>query len=144
MAIKDQTMTIMKFTDARAHLSELFNRVAKQETRILVEKNGVPVGAIISPRDLERFEEMEREKREKVLAAINDFGNAFRDVPNDEFEREIASAIEESRVELRAEKALAALGGVFKSAEDSNRAYAKALAVAKRQLHVEPERANRE
>ena len=88
----------------------------------------MPVGAIISPRDLEQFEEMEREKREKALAAFNDFGNAFRDVPDDELKREIASAIEESRVQLRAEQALAALGGVFKSAEDYNRAYADALA----------------
>ena len=144
MAIKDQTTTTMKFTDARAHLSEIFNRVAKQETRILVEKNGVPVGAIISPRDLEKFEAMEREKREKALAAFNDFGNAFRDVPDDELEREIASAIEESRVKLRAEKALAALDGVFTSAEDYNRAYAKALAKAREEYRAETERANRE
>ena len=104
MAIKDQTTTTMKFTDARAHLSELFNRVAKQETRILVEKNGVPVGAIISPRDLTRFEEMEREKREKVLAAFNNFGEAFKDVPDEEFERELANAQSEARAKLRAER----------------------------------------
>ena len=104
MATKEQTTITMKFTDARAHLSELFNRVAKQEIRILVEKNGVPVGAIISPRDLEQFEAMEREKREKALAAFNDFGEAFKDVSDDEFERELANAQAEARAKLQAER----------------------------------------
>ena len=63
-----------------------------------------PVGAIISPRDLARFEEMEREKRKKVLAAFNDFGEAFKDVPDEEFERELANAQSEARAKLRAER----------------------------------------
>ncbi len=104
MATIDQTTTTMKFTDARAHLSELFNRVAKQEIRILVEKNGVHVGAIISPRDLARFEEIAREKREKMLAAINDFGEAFKDVSDEEFERELANAQSAARAKLQVKR----------------------------------------
>jgi prevent-host-death family protein len=152
LAIKDrQTTTMptttMKFTDARAHLSQIFNQVAKEETRVLVEKNGVPVGAFISARDLDRlrrFEQQEAKDRAALIESLTAYANAFKDVPEDELEREIASAIEESRAEIRAEKALAASGDIFKNAEAYEREYAKALAVAKRQLRVERERANQE
>ena len=150
MATKDRPVntpptTTMKFTDARAHLSEIFNRVAKEETRILVEKNGVPVGAIISARDLDRLKRFDQERakeREELMAALKEVGESFKDAPQEELEREIASAIEESRIELRAEQAVAALGNVFKSAEEYNREYAKALAQAREEYRAETERAN--
>jgi prevent-host-death family protein len=107
MAIKDRLSTTptttMKFTDARAHLSEIFNRVAKEETRILVEKNGVPVGAIISARDLQRFEAIEAEAHARAYAAFAAFGDAFKDVSDEEFERELAKAQVEARRKIQAE-----------------------------------------
>lgn len=108
MAIKDRPIvppptTTMKFTDARAHLSEIFNQVAKEETRILVEKNGVPVGAIISARDLKRFEVIEAEARARAHAAFSAFSEAFKDVPDDEFERELAKAQAEARRKMQSE-----------------------------------------
>jgi prevent-host-death family protein len=152
MAIKDRQTTAMptttmKFTDARAHLSEIFNQVAKEETRILVEKNGVPVGAFISARDLDRlrrFEQQEAMDRAALIESLTAYANAFKDVPEDELEREIASALEESRAEIRAEQTIATLGDVFENAEEYQREYAKALAEAKRQFRAERERANQE
>ncbi len=47
---------------------------------------------------------MEREKREKLLAAINDFGEAFKDVSDEEFERELANAQSEARAKLQVER----------------------------------------
>ena len=106
MVIKDRidNTSTMKFTDARAHLSEIFNRVAKEDARIIVEKNGVPVGAIVSLRELERVEEVNRQIREDALSALRVYSEAFKDVPEDELQREIDKAVSEVRAEMREER----------------------------------------
>ena len=141
MAIKDRTTTTMKFTDARAHLSEIFNQVARQETRVIVEKNGVAVGTIISPKDYERFQRFEREEREKYAAAFTRIGEAFKDVPTDELGREIELAIAEARAELRAEKALSARE---LSGEEYEREYARELDKAREDYRAETELAEQQ
>ena len=143
MATKDRPVntpptTTMKFTDARAHLSEIFNQVAKEETRILVEKNGVPVGAIISARDLQRFEAIEAEAHARAYAAFVAFGEAFKDVPDDEFEREVDNAISKVRAEMRAEQVLAARG---LSGEEYEREYPRELERAQADYQAETDRA---
>lgn len=45
------------FTEAKAHLSELMDRVAQERDRITVTKNGHPVAVLVSPDDLEGLEE---------------------------------------------------------------------------------------
>ena len=59
------TTETMKFTDARQNLSQVVNRVARHETRVLVEKSGVPVAAIVSPDDLRRLNELEARRQEQ-------------------------------------------------------------------------------
>lgn len=93
----------MKFTDARQQLSRVVNRVARRETRIMLEKNGVPVAAIVSADDLRRLDEMEA-RREEQFEAMREFSRAFADVPLDELERQVARALAEARAELRAER----------------------------------------
>lgn len=95
---------IMKFTDARQHLSQVVNRVARKETRVLLEKSGVPVAALVSPDDLQRLNEFEA-RREERFAAMRTFSATFAGVPDDELERELARAQNAARVELRAERA---------------------------------------
>jgi prevent-host-death family protein len=48
---------VVPFTEAKAHLSELVDRVAREHDRVTVTKNGRPVAVLISPEDLEGLEE---------------------------------------------------------------------------------------
>jgi len=67
------------FSDAKAHLSDLADRVELQHDRILVTRNGRPSFVLMSPDDLESLEEsldilrdaelMESLRRSRVEAA---------------------------------------------------------------------------
>ncbi len=59
------------------------NGVYRKETRILLEKRGIPVAAIIAADDLKRFARLEREGEER-FAANERVREAFKDVPADE------------------------------------------------------------
>ena len=50
-------MTIIPFSEAKALLSELADRVESQHDRILVTRNGRPSFVLLSPDDLEALEE---------------------------------------------------------------------------------------
>jgi prevent-host-death family protein len=45
------TQTI-KTSEARQHWSRILNKVYKDEARVVVEKSGIPVAAVISTKDL--------------------------------------------------------------------------------------------
>ena len=47
----------LPFTEAKAHLSELVDRVEREHERILVTRNGTPAAVLISPDELEALEE---------------------------------------------------------------------------------------
>lgn len=47
----------MPFSEAKASLSELADRVERQHERILVTRNGRPSFVLVSPDDLESLEE---------------------------------------------------------------------------------------
>lgn len=67
------------FSDAKAHLSDLADRVELQHDRILVTRNGRPSFVLMSPDDLESLEEsldilrddelMESLRRSRIEAA---------------------------------------------------------------------------
>lgn len=103
------TIETMKFTEARQQLSRVVNRVARRETRILLEKSGVPVAAIVSADDLRRLDEMEA-RRHNLSETMSRISDAFADVPEDELERELAKAQAAARAELRAEREAATSG----------------------------------
>jgi antitoxin YefM len=50
-------MTVLPFSEAKAQLSELADRVEGQHDRILVTRNGRPSFVLLSPDDLESLEE---------------------------------------------------------------------------------------
>jgi prevent-host-death family protein len=101
-----QTVETMPASQARREWAQLLNRVQRDGAPVLIEKNGVPVAALISPRKLD-FLLAEMEKREEAFQAIealqDAFQAAFADVPDDELERQIEKAVAEARAELRAE-----------------------------------------
>ena len=49
--------TVLPFSEAKAQLSELADRVEGQHDRILVTRNGRPSFVLVSPDDLESLEE---------------------------------------------------------------------------------------
>ncbi len=100
----------MKASQAREQFSQILNQVFRRETRVLVEKNGIPVAAIISTDDLERLTQMERQ-REEDFKALDATRQAFKDVPDEEIEREVARALGEVRARNRHRKQVAALQG---------------------------------
>jgi prevent-host-death family protein len=96
MPEEQPTIRTRKISAVKNELSSLVNEVSLNGTRVLVERNGVPVAAIVSPDDLARLEEFERAWGEgtRVFERI---GAAFADVPPAESEAEIARIIAELR-----------------------------------------------
>ena len=91
---------IMKISDVKNTLSSLVNKVYRKESRVLVEKSGIPVAAIISVDDLTRLEQLEREREER-FAVIDRMREAFKDVPAEEIEREAERSVAEARERLQ-------------------------------------------
>lgn len=85
-------------SEARRGFSQLLNEVFRGEKRVVVEKSGIPVAAIISAADLERFTRYEEECRQD-MQAIESIREAFKDVDPEEIEREAVRAVREVRRE---------------------------------------------
>jgi len=81
---KTQTM---KISEVRGQLNNLVNQVYRKETRIVVEKSGIPVAGLVSVEDLRRLDQLDRE-RDARFAVIDEIREAFADVPDEEIERE--------------------------------------------------------
>ncbi len=94
------TIRTMKASDVRQNWSQVLNQVFKQQARIVVEKSGIPVAAVISARDLEWLALFES-KWEERFRVVDEIRAAFKDVPEEELEREIAKAVSEARREIR-------------------------------------------
>jgi prevent-host-death family protein len=93
------TKTI-KASAARQQFSQLLNEVFRKESRVVAEKSGIPVAAIISASDFTRLARLEAE-RNKDFAILDEVREAFKDVPAEEIEREVARAINQVRKENR-------------------------------------------
>jgi len=91
---------VMKASEVRAQWSQLLNKVFRDKTRVVVEKSGIPVAAVISAEDLQRFTQME-EQREKRFKALDKMRDAFKNVSPEEIDREVKKAISQVRAENR-------------------------------------------
>ena len=98
------TTETMKISDVKQQLNRLVNRVYRNETRVMVEKSGIPVAGIVSAEDLRRLDRLDHERAER-FKVLEEFGEAFKDVPAEELEREVARALAEVRAERRAQQA---------------------------------------
>ncbi|HLH22653.1 MAG TPA: type II toxin-antitoxin system prevent-host-death family antitoxin [Chloroflexota bacterium] len=87
-------------SQARQEFSQLLNRVFRRETRVVVEKHGIPVAAIISARDLERFAELEAERQAR-FHVLDQIHARNRDKDPDEVARDVAEEIDAMRAERR-------------------------------------------
>jgi len=90
----------MKASDVRQHWSKLLNQVFRKEVRVLVEKSGIPVAAIVSAEDFKRLARLDEELR-RDFTIMDEMREAFKDVPPEEIEREVSRAISQVREEQR-------------------------------------------
>ncbi len=91
-------------SEARQQWSQLLNRVFRRETRVIVEKSGVPVAALVSAEDLARLTLLEEERAER-FRALDESWKAFEDVSIAEVEQEAAQAVERARQKQRRKQA---------------------------------------
>ena len=87
----------MKLTEARSTFSALVNKVYREQDRVVIEKSGIPVAAIVSVADLERLARLDRERDER-FKVMDEFSAAFSDVGQEEIEREAARSVADARV----------------------------------------------
>ena len=90
-------------------LADLIERVSRQETRVVVEHDGIPVAAIVSVSDLQHLHQLDRARAERE-AALDAMRAPFRDVPSEEIERETDRILARVRAEMRAEREQEAAG----------------------------------
>ena len=107
----------MKISEVKNALSSLVNKVYRKETRVLVEKSGIPVAALVSAEDLRRLTQLDQTWDARTRA-IERFSQAFADVPTEEAEAEVARIIAEHRQRGAAEAEHAA--GVIIAVLDTN------------------------
>lgn len=94
----------MKMTDAKQQFSRVVNAVFRTRKRVLVEKGGIPVAAIVSAEDLARLNQLDAEW-EAGFEVLDEIGAAFEGVDPAEIERETEQALADVRAEMRAEQA---------------------------------------
>jgi prevent-host-death family protein len=101
------TTQTKKISEVKNHLSSLVDEVSRKNTRVLVEKAGTPVAALVSTEDFRQLARLDaqRAERRRVVAAMRE---AFRGVPPEEIERETEKAVAEVKAEMRAEREAAA------------------------------------
>jgi len=94
------TEILMSLTDTRHDFSKVVNQVARGESRVIVEKTGAPVAAIISQLELREYERLEKKDdqlRPRLEANLTAFNAALRDVPKEARERVLTLAHREYR-----------------------------------------------
>ena len=96
------TQTINAST-ARQEWSKILNKVFREETRIVIEKSGIPVAAIISAEDLKRLDRLEKERAGR-FRILDEVKATFRDIPETEIENEVDQALTRVRQTTGARK----------------------------------------
>ena len=90
----------LKASDVRSNWSQLLNKVFKEQTRVIIEKSGIPIAAVISAEDLSRLTRLEEERNER-FKVIDRMRAAFKDIPDDEIERQVDKAVAQIRASKR-------------------------------------------
>jgi prevent-host-death family protein len=85
--------------EAREQFDALVEEVARGNRRVLVERDGTPVVAVVPADDFKRLAELDADERR--FAILDEIGEAFADIPEEELEREVAKAVAEVREERR-------------------------------------------
>ena len=90
----------LKASDVRSNWSQLLNQVFRGETEVVVEKSGIPVAAIISAQDYQKFQQI-KQARERDFGVINRMRAAFSDQSDEEIEKQVNKAVLQVRKEYK-------------------------------------------
>jgi prevent-host-death family protein len=97
MAIpKQRKSETMNVSESRRQYSDILNRVYRDQEQIIIEKNGIPVAAIV-PMSTVRDAEITEQNRAAALEALHMVREAFADIPEDELEHELELAMKEAK-----------------------------------------------
>ena len=95
-APKQRTIETMSVSESRKQYSEILNRVYREKEQVVIEKNGIPVAAIV-PMSVVRDAKMTEERRAAALSSLREVQEAFAGIPQDELERELEAALAEAK-----------------------------------------------
>lgn len=101
MDIRENATKTMKISEVQEALSGVVAAVSRNEARVILEQDGSPVAAIISAADLEQLARYEQARAER-FRVIDELREAFKDVPDEEIEREADRAVAEIRGKIPA------------------------------------------
>ncbi len=87
----------MKASEVRQQLSQVLNQVFHKRVRVIIEKNGIPVAAIVSATDLKRLKNIEAEENK----VIDEMRAAFSDLTEEQIIEDVAKVVVEVRAERR-------------------------------------------
>jgi prevent-host-death family protein len=91
-------------SDAHQHWSEVLDRVSRRQARVVVERGGIPVAAIVAAEDLERLTRLEA-RRDERFAVLDEIHARNADRDPDEVERDVAEEVAAMREEQRQQRA---------------------------------------
>lgn len=92
------TAETLDVADLKRRVDRVVDDVSRNETRLLVEKDGVPVAALVPAADLDRLRRLDREREER-RALLSRLREPFKDIPPDRIESEVAGLVAEVRAE---------------------------------------------
>ncbi|MFT4037531.1 MAG: type II toxin-antitoxin system prevent-host-death family antitoxin [Thermomicrobiales bacterium] len=90
----------MDIAEIESSLANVVSRVTGNDARVVVEKHGQPVAAIISIEDLRRYAQLEA-ARKNDFAVFDHIEAAFSDVPASEVEEAVDRALANVRASTR-------------------------------------------
>jgi prevent-host-death family protein len=103
---RQRTTETMSVSEARKNFSGTLDRVRESDVRIVVEKSGIPVAAVVPISVLQDDEDRERQRQE-ALRSLKEVQAGFVGVSEEEAEREIAKALDEIKEERRVARRIA-------------------------------------
>lgn len=102
MEKRERKTVTLNVTEARQQFSQLLNQVYRGEVRVVIEKNGIPIAALVTAQDVAEVERADA-NRAAMFAAMREISQAFVDVSQDELDRMVERAIAETRQQRRLE-----------------------------------------
>jgi prevent-host-death family protein len=85
-----ETMTV---SEARSAFSETLNRVYRGEARVSIEKNGIPIGGIVSAQDLHALQRLDELRELSRRAFGDDIRENFGETPESDLVRQLTEAL---------------------------------------------------
>lgn len=97
------TLLKLSISEVRQRFAHVVNDVSRSKSRVIVERSGVPVAAIVAPDDLTRLDRLDEQDR-RAWDVLERMRAPFRDVPAEEIEREAEKAVAQVRGRRRVER----------------------------------------